>query len=54
MLLKGKNILIGIDGGINNETIKYLEDYKIDIIVSGSFICMSDNYNEQIEKLSIS
>ena len=53
-LLQDKNILIGIDGGINNETIKYLEDYKIDIIVSGSFICMSDNYNEQIEKLSIS
>ena len=52
-LLQDKNILIGIDGGINNETIKYLEDYKIDIIVSGSFICMSDNYNEQIEKLSI-
>lgn len=51
--LQDKNILIGIDGGINNETIKYLKDYKIDIIVSGSYVCMSDNFNEQIEKLNI-
>lgn len=50
-LLQNKNVLLGIDGGINFETIKYLKNYKIDIYVSGSYICMSDNYNEQIEKL---
>lgn len=50
-LLQNKNVLLGIDGGINSETIKYLKDYNIDIYVSGSYICMSDNYNEQIEKL---
>lgn len=50
-LLENKNILIGIDGGINEESINYLKNYKIDIIISGSYICMSDNYNENIEKL---
>lgn len=51
VLLQNKNILLGIDGGVNSETIKYLKDYHVDIIVSGSYICMSDNYNEQINKL---
>ena len=49
--LQNKNILIGIDGGINNESIKILKDYKIDNIVSGSFICLSDNYNKSIDIL---
>ncbi len=50
-LLENKNLLLGIDGGINNNTIKYLHNYKIDIIVSGSYICNSNNYNEQINTL---
>ena len=49
--LYDKNVLIGIDGGINDESIKYLKDYQIDNIVSGSYICLSDNYDEQINKL---
>ena len=49
--LKNKNILIGIDGGINEQSINYLKDYRIDNIISGSFICMSDDYNKQIELL---
>lgn len=49
--LENKNILIGIDGGINAESIKYLKDYKIDNIISGSFVCMSDDYNDQINIL---
>lgn len=49
--LKNKYLLVGIDGGINSETIRYLKNYDIDIIVSGSYICMSDNYNEQINIL---
>ena len=52
-VLEDKNILIGIDGGINEDTIEYLKNYKIDIIVSGSYICMSDNYNKNIEILKI-
>ena len=50
-LLENKNKLIGIDGGINNDTIKSLKDYKIDIYISGSYICMSDDYNKQISNL---
>lgn len=41
--------LIGVDGGVNEETIKYLEN--IDIAVVGSYICNSDNYNKKIEKI---
>ena len=48
--LKDK-FLVGIDGGINDESIKYLKDYPLDIVVSGSFICMSDNFNERIHLL---
>lgn len=51
--LQDKNKLIGIDGGINDKSIKYLENLRVDIIVSGSFICMSNDYDEQIKKLEI-
>lgn len=49
--LENKNILLGIDGGINDKSIEYLKGYKIDNIISGSFICMDDDYNKQINKL---
>lgn len=49
--LESKNILIGIDGGINDESINYLKDYKIDNIISGSFVCMNDDFNKQINIL---
>jgi len=50
-VLENKNIMIGIDGGINSESVNYLKEYKIDIIISGSYVCMSDNFNEQISSL---
>lgn len=43
------NFEIYIDGGINDTTIK--EVILADGVVSGSFICNSDDYNEQIKKL---
>ena len=43
------NFEIYIDGGINEETIK--EVLKADGVVSGTFICQSDDYNKQINKL---
>ena len=49
--LESKNILIGIDGGVNSDNISLIKKYHLDIIVSGSFICMSDDYNKQIELL---
>lgn len=44
------NFLISVDGGINDKTIDYIKD-NVDIVVSGSFITDSNNYDEQIDKL---
>lgn len=44
------NYVIEVDGGINKETIKYVENYA-DIVVSGSFIVNSDDYEEKISEL---
>lgn len=38
-----------VDGGINDETIEFVKD--ADGIVSGSFICNSDDYESQVDKL---
>lgn len=43
------NIKINVDGGINDENIKKLDN--ADIIVSGSFITNSDDYQAQIDIL---
>ncbi len=45
-----KKIIISVDGGINNETIKDIKKY-IDMAVSGSYICMKEDYNQQIINL---
>ena len=43
-----KNIIISVDGGINDETVKLI---NCDMVVSGSYICMSDNFEKNIEIL---
>lgn len=48
---KDYNIETIIDGGVNANTIEYLVDKDIDIVVSGSFITNGDDYNERIETL---
>lgn len=48
-----KDVLLGIDGGINNNTINYLKEYRIDNVISGSYVCCSNNYNERIKELRI-
>ena len=48
-LTKG-NFKISVDGGINNETIKYV-DVDIDIDVSGSYVCMSNDFEVAIRNL---
>lgn len=50
-LLENSKLILGIDGGINEESIIFLKDYKINNIISGSFVCMQDDYNKQINKL---
>lgn len=49
--LSNLDIIVSIDGGINEESIEYLRNKKVDIVVSGSYICMSDNYNKNISIL---
>ncbi len=43
------NPIISIDGGVNNNTIKYCRDS--DMVVSGSYIINSDNFQEKIDSL---
>lgn len=45
------SFIISVDGGVNDETINELKTKDIDMVVSGSFICKSDNFDEQIIKL---
>ena len=42
------NFKISVDGGINNETIKYVD---VDIAVSGSYVCMSNDFEMAIRNL---
>ena len=43
------NIVVSVDGGINNETSKLCK--KCDILVSGSYIINSSNFEEKINSL---
>lgn len=43
------NYLISVDGGINEETAKLIKD--ADILSVGSYVCMNDDYQHQIDKL---
>ncbi len=43
--------LIEADGGINGETIKYLKNSGVDIVVSGTYITNSDNPEAAIKSL---
>ena len=43
--------IISIDGGINDETAKLCKEAGVDMVVSGSYVCMSDNYQERVDKL---
>lgn len=45
-----KDIIIEVDGGINNINIKEIEQY-INIAVVGSYITKNNNYNEAINNL---
>ena len=43
--------IISIDGGINNETAALCKEAGVDMVVSGSYVCKSEDYNERIDKL---
>lgn len=42
---------IEVDGGVNDETIEKVSN--ADIVVSGSYICKSENFQERIDKLRL-
>lgn len=46
---KNLNYKISIDGGINKDTINKVNG--VDFVISGSYICMSDNYQKRIDCL---
>lgn len=51
-LLKSNNhFLIALDGGINDQNINEVILSGVDLVISGSFVTMNDNYQEQINKL---
>lgn len=43
-----KNVIISVDGGINDETVKLVNS---DMVVSGSYVCMSNSFEEAIDRL---
>ena len=45
----GYEYIISIDGGINEKTIGKVKD--CDMVVSGSYVCMNDDYQKQIDSL---
>lgn len=47
----GYHYVINIDGGINAETARLASDAGVDMVVSGSYVCKSANYNEKINSL---
>lgn len=49
--IKNKNIIIEVDGGINNETAKLCRDSNVDILVAGTAVFKSDNYEKSIKEL---
>ena len=45
-----KDYLVEVDGGINDTTISLVKDY-VDLAVSGSYICCSEDYSERVNTL---
>ena len=46
-----KDYLVEVDGGINDTTISSVKDL-VDLAVSGSYICCSDDYDKKIQRLT--
>ena len=46
-----KNIIIEVDGGINDKTAKVCKDYGVNALVAGNFVFSSSNMKEAIASL---
>ena len=47
----GYDFIISIDGGVNEKTIQKVKDAGCDMVVSGSYVCKSDDYQKSIDNL---
>ena len=47
----GYHYVINVDGGINEETAKLVKEAGADMVVSGSYVCKSDDFNARIESI---
>jgi len=45
------NYLINVDGSINDTTIDLVKEAGVDMVVCGSYICLSDDLDERINNL---
>ena len=50
-IIGDRNIDLEVDGGINEETAKLVADAGADVLVAGSYVFKSEDYNEAIRKL---
>ncbi|NLO17378.1 MAG: ribulose-phosphate 3-epimerase [Arcobacter butzleri] len=50
---RNKNCLIEVDGGVSNKNIQLLKDAGVDIVVAGSYVFGSGNYQQAIESLRV-
>jgi len=48
---RGLSVLIEVDGGVNEKTIRKISEAGVDIFVAGSAIFGSDDYRETIDRL---
>ena len=46
-----KDLLIVVDGGINNITAKFCKEAGADVLVAGSYIFNSDNPKQKMDSL---
>lgn len=47
------SITTSIDGGVNLSTIEYLKGYNIDLIITGSYITLSNDFQKSISDLRV-
>ena len=50
---KNKNLLIEIDGGVNDKNAPLLKEAGADILVAGSYVFKNESYEEAIKSLKI-
>ncbi|MCT7575649.1 ribulose-phosphate 3-epimerase [Aliarcobacter butzleri] len=50
---RNSNCLIEVDGGVNDKNIEILKNAGVDIVVAGSYVFGSDDYEKAIKSLKI-